>query len=240
MKFTAAPRPSRFTGSLAELWWRIAAYRRKPKTLVWRRQPPYRWLESPLTKVSNGRSLAQAIRCWSTADQGVGHIALQLAKHFGAEVYATGGGDPQLALIEELGATGINYKQESVDDYVAQHSAGKGFDIVYDSVGGMNMLKSFAAAKLNGHIASTVSLCEIDLSSPILRAFHSTWYLCSSHAQQCGTGEHHRILSELADIAEAGALRPVLDGAPFPLSEANEAHARLQSGKAMGKVVLVH
>lgn len=44
-------------------------------------------------------------------------MALKLAKHFGAEVYATGGGDKQLALIEELGATGINYKTESVEDY---------------------------------------------------------------------------------------------------------------------------
>ena len=61
---------------------------------------------------------------------GVGHVAVQLAKHFGAEVYATGGGGKQLALIEQLGATPINYKTEEVEDYVAKHTGGTGFDIV--------------------------------------------------------------------------------------------------------------
>ncbi|MGB0716738.1 MAG: alcohol dehydrogenase catalytic domain-containing protein, partial [Phycisphaerae bacterium] len=44
---------------------------------------------------------------------GVGHVALQLARHFGADVYSTGGGEKQLALIEQLGATAVNYKTES-------------------------------------------------------------------------------------------------------------------------------
>lgn len=65
---------------------------------------------------------------------GVGHVALQLAKHFGADVYSTGGGEKQLQLIEQLGATGINYKTESVEQYVVKHTDGAGFDIVFDSV----------------------------------------------------------------------------------------------------------
>ena len=48
----------------------------------------------------------------------------QLARYFGAAVYATGGGDRQLARIEELGATGINDKTESVADYLSQPTAG--------------------------------------------------------------------------------------------------------------------
>jgi NADPH2:quinone reductase len=67
---------------------------------------------------------------------GVGHVALQLACYFGAEVWATGGGDKQLALIRELGGPGINYKTEAVADYVAEHTDGAGFDVVFDSVGG--------------------------------------------------------------------------------------------------------
>ncbi|GAM71447.1 zinc-containing alcohol dehydrogenase [Vibrio sp. JCM 19236] len=66
---------------------------------------------------------------------GVGHIAIQLAKHFGADVYATGSSDKQIKLIEELGATGINYNTESVTDYVEKYTGGVGFDVVYDSVG---------------------------------------------------------------------------------------------------------
>ena len=96
---------------------------------------------------------------------GVGHVALQLARHFGADVYATGGGEPQMALIEKLGATPINYKTQTVEQYVAEHTGGAGFDVVFDSVGGANMANSFAAAALNGQIASTVSMCELDLTT---------------------------------------------------------------------------
>ena len=95
---------------------------------------------------------------------GVGHVALQLARHFGAEVYATGGSDKHLALIEELGAKAINYKTETVADYVAKYTDGSGFDVVFDSVGAANIANSFEAAKLNGQIATTVSLVELDLS----------------------------------------------------------------------------
>lgn len=100
---------------------------------------------------------------------GVGHVALQLAKHFGADVYSTGGGEKQLALIKSLGATPINYKTETVDQYVAQHTDGVGFDVIFDSVGGENLANSFTAAALNGQIATTVAMCELDLSEAHLK-----------------------------------------------------------------------
>ncbi|MEO1545071.1 MAG: zinc-binding dehydrogenase, partial [Pseudomonadota bacterium] len=95
---------------------------------------------------------------------GVGHVAVQLAKHLGADVFATCSGARQTGIIEGYGATAINYRTEAVGDYVARHTDGAGFDVVYDSVGGANMTKSFEAAALNGQIASTVSLCELDLT----------------------------------------------------------------------------
>ena len=95
---------------------------------------------------------------------GVGHVAVQLAKHFGADVYSTGGGERQMELIKQMGATAINYKRETVADYVARYTGGTGFDLVFDTVGGANMLNSFEAACLNGQIASTVSMCELDLT----------------------------------------------------------------------------
>ena len=170
---------------------------------------------------------------------GVGHIALQLARHFGNEVFSTGGGDAQRALIEELGATFINYKTERVEDYVARHTGGDGFDIVFDSVGGANMLNSFNAAALNGHVASTVSLCEIDLSVAHFKglSLHVVFMLIPMLHNK-GRAEHGRILSELAKIAESGGLKSVLDETNFSLDEAGSAHARLESGKAMGKVTI--
>ncbi|MEM6391207.1 MAG: zinc-dependent alcohol dehydrogenase family protein [Planctomycetota bacterium] len=172
---------------------------------------------------------------------GVGHIALQLAKHFGADVYSTGGGDPQLALIRQLGATPINYKTETVEDYVEKHTGGAGFDVVFDSVGGMNMLNSFNAAALNGQIASTVSLCEIDLSVAHFKglSLHVVFMLIPM-LHSVKREDHAGILRQLTAIAEADNLKPVLDETDFSLDQAGDAYARLESGKARGKVVIQH
>ncbi len=170
---------------------------------------------------------------------GVGHVALQLAHHFGAEVYSTGGGESQLALIEKLGAHAINYKTETVADYVAKHTNGAGFDIVFDSVGGANMLNSFEAAALNGQVASTVSLVELDLSTAHFKglSLHVVFMLIPMlHNQK--REQHAHILSELTKITEAGGLKPVLDEQRFSLADVSQAHTRLSSGSAMGKVVV--
>lgn len=170
---------------------------------------------------------------------GVGHIALQLAKYFGAEVYATGGGDAQLALIGTLGATPINYKTESVADYVAKHTQGLGFDVVFDSVGGDNMLKSFEAAALNGQVASTVSMVNLDLSLAHFKglSLHVVFMLIPM-LHNVKREEHAIILQRLTDIAEAGHLMPILDQKTFSLTEAGKAHERLASGQAIGKIVI--
>ena len=170
---------------------------------------------------------------------GVGHVALQLASHFGADVYATGGGDKQLALIESLGAKGINYKTETVAEYVAKHTAGAGFDVVFDSVGGANIANSFEATALNGQVATTVSTVELDLSVAHFKglSLHVVFMLIPM-LHNHGREVHAQILGKLSAIIEAGALRPVLDESHFSFDEIGQAHARLSSGQAMGKVVV--
>ena len=170
---------------------------------------------------------------------GVGHVALQLAKHFGADVYSTGGGDKQLALIEQLGATAINYKTETVAQYVAKHTGGAGFDVVFDSVGGANMANSFEAAALNGQIASTVAMCELDLSVAHFKglSLHVVFMLIPM-LHNFKREEHAAILKTLAQIVESGGLKPVLDDRHFILEQAGQAHARLESRQTMGKVVI--
>ncbi|MEQ9617171.1 MAG: zinc-dependent alcohol dehydrogenase family protein [Phycisphaerales bacterium] len=170
---------------------------------------------------------------------GVGHVALQLAKHLGAEVYSTGGGEPQLELIRTLGATGINYKTEAVEDYVARHTDGAGFDAVFDTVGDRNMLNSFEAVKLNGDVITTTTMCELDLTSAHLKGltFHIVFMLIPM-IHDTGRERHAGILREVATIAESGGLTPVLDPSRFTLDQAAQAHAHLESGKAIGKVVI--
>ena len=170
---------------------------------------------------------------------GVGHIALQLANHFGARVYATGGSESQLRLIEQLGATPINYQSQKVADYVNQYTEGAGFDVVYDSVGGANLLNSFDAAALNGHVATTVSMVELDLTTAHFKglSLHVVFMLIPmlhDHRRE----QHGEILSKLAEIVDAGKLRPVVDEQCFSLEEIGKAHQHLASGSAIGKIVV--
>jgi NADPH2:quinone reductase len=172
---------------------------------------------------------------------GVGHIAVQLAKHFGAEVYATGGGDQQLKLISELGATGINYKTSTVDDYVNQHTSGQGFDVVFDTVGAENLVPSMQATKLNGHIATTVSMVELDLTLAHIKglSMHVVFMLIPM-IHDIGRSAHGDILKQIAKIVDAGALRPVLAEQQFNLHDVAAAHQYAEAGTGMGKVVLSH
>ena len=170
---------------------------------------------------------------------GVGHVATQLAKHEGAEVFATVGGATQAEIVEGYGATAINYRTESVADYVAQHTGGAGFDVVFDSVGGANMANSFEAAALNGQIASTVSLLELDLTPVHFKglSLHVVFMLIPmlhDHQREA----HGAILTRLAEIVDAGALRPLLDSPRFVLAEVGTAYERLAGGQAIGKVVV--
>lgn len=170
---------------------------------------------------------------------GVGHVAIQLIKELGAEVYSTGGGDKQTALIKELGAVPINYKTEAVADYVEAHTGGAGFDVVYDSVGGANLINSFNAAKLNGHVVTTVSLLELDLTLAHFKglSIHVVFMLIPM-LHNYKREDHHRILSEITKIVEAGNLRPVLDENNYSLEQVADAYTRLSSGEGMGKVVI--
>ncbi|MFD1292597.1 zinc-dependent alcohol dehydrogenase family protein [Lutibacter holmesii] len=170
---------------------------------------------------------------------GVGHVAVQLAKHFGANVYATCGGENQMDIIKNYGAEPINYKTEQVVDYVNKHTNGVGFDIVFDSVGGENMLKSFEAATLNGQVASTVSLCELDLSTVHFKglSLHVVFMLIPM-LHNFKREQHGEILSNITKIVEAGNLKPLLDAHQFTLNNVGEAYTRLESKNAIGKVVV--
>lgn len=170
---------------------------------------------------------------------GVGHVAIQLAKHFGADVYATGSGDTQLRAIEQFGATAIDFRAETVADYVERCTDGAGFDVIFDSVGGANMTNSFEAAALNGQVTTTVSLLEIDLTPAHFKglSLHVVFMLIPmlhNHKRV----EHGSILAKLSEIVDEGALKPMLDEQHFSLTEVGQAYDRLTSGQAIGKVVV--
>ncbi|WP_299472682.1 zinc-dependent alcohol dehydrogenase family protein [uncultured Roseibium sp.] len=170
---------------------------------------------------------------------GVGHIAVQLAHHLGADVTATGTGAAQMALISDLGAHPVDFMTAKTADVVADNTGGAGFDVVFDTVGGANMANSFEAAKLNGHVSSTVALLEIDLTPAHFKglSLHVIFMLLPM-IHDVDREVHGNILKSLAEVVDAGALKPVLDEKRFRLTDVNEAYARLASGQAIGKVVI--
>lgn len=212
----------------------------KPKSLSMREAAAM-----PLVGITAFEGLTRA---GVTADQkvlvhggagGVGHLAIQLAKHMGAEVYATGTGAAQLEVISGYGATAIDFMAETVADYVAKYTDGAGFDVIFDAVGGANLSNSFEAAALNGHIATTVSLLELDLTPAHFKglSLHVIFMLLPmlhDHKREV----HGEILAKLDEVVTAGALAPLLDSHRFAFDEVGAAYERLTSGQAIGKVVV--
>jgi NADPH:quinone reductase-like Zn-dependent oxidoreductase len=85
---------------------------------------------------------------------GVGHVAIQLARAYGAKVFTTVAAEKK-QIVEGFGAIPIDYRSCSVDEYVAEMTDGKGFDIVFDTVGGATHDASFVAVKrYTGHVVS--------------------------------------------------------------------------------------
>lgn len=170
---------------------------------------------------------------------GVGHIAIQIARAFGATVYATGSASQQ-ATIEGLGATFIDYRTQAVEQYVAQHTGGEGFDIVYDTIGGATLDNSFLAAKpYHGHVVSALGWGTHALA-PL--SFRGATYSGVFTLMPLLTGKHRAhhggILREAARLADAGQLRPRVDPGAFTLETAEAAFRHLESGATSGKVVV--
>lgn len=172
---------------------------------------------------------------------GVGHIGVQLAKWAGAKVYATASGDEKMRLAKDLGAAAaINYKEENVEAYVARLTRRRGFDVVFDTVGGENLDRSFAAAALGGRVAAIAARGAADLTPLHMKALtlHAVFMLVPL-LYGMGRERHGEILGELARLVDDGQLRVVLDAMRYSFLDVGSAHSRLEQGQAMGKIVLV-
>jgi NADPH2:quinone reductase len=169
---------------------------------------------------------------------GVGHMAVQIAKAFGAEVYATSSA-AKLSIIEQFGAVAIDYGAQPIEQYVAEYAGGEGFDIVYDSVGGTVLDASFKAVRRFGHVVSALgwgshALAPLSFKAGTYSGIFTLLPLLT------GTGrEHHgEIMREATKLAEAGKLRVMVDPQLFNLETVSEAHAIMESGNARGKVIV--
>lgn len=169
---------------------------------------------------------------------GVGHVAVQLASAAGARVWATGTAG-QAEILRGLGAVPIDYETTSVEKYVAEHTGDEGFDVVYDTVGGSNLDRSFVAVKrYTGHVVSSLGWGSHSLA-PL--SFRGASYSGVFTLLPLLTGEHRaahgRILASAATLGAEGALRPII-AETYPFTQAEQALRQVARGVPAGKVAV--
>jgi NADPH:quinone reductase len=168
---------------------------------------------------------------------GVGTAVIQLARHFGADVFATGSKSSR-EVIERACATFID-SSEAVVDYLGRLTGGRGFDMVYDTVGGAGLDASFEAVKKFGHVASALGWGK-HLLAPL--SFKAASYSGVFTLMPLLTGEgrrhHGRILREVARMVEAGKLRPHISGERFTLETAFDAYQAIAERRSRGKIAV--
>jgi NADPH:quinone reductase-like Zn-dependent oxidoreductase len=169
---------------------------------------------------------------------GVGHLAVQVALAFGAEVFATVSPSKR-HVVEAFGAIPIDYRSVSVEEYVDTFTHGDGFDIVYDTVGGATLDDSFKAVRrYTGHVLSSLGWGTHSLAPLSFRgATYSGVFTLLPLLTGNGRAHHGEILARVARLAEEGKLRPLLNQKRFTTSEIEGAHTMVEPGSE-GKVVV--
>lgn len=169
---------------------------------------------------------------------GVGSMAAQIARAHGAEVFATGSAASAEA-IRALGAVPVDYRAESVADYVERLTGGEGFDLVYDTGGGAILDASFEAVAEFGHVVSALGWGTHRLAPlSFKQATYSGGFTLAPLLTGKRRAAHGAILAEAARMAENGTLLPRLDPRRFSLADAAAAHEAVASGTASGKIVV--
>jgi NADPH2:quinone reductase len=170
---------------------------------------------------------------------GVGHLAVQIAVAKGAKVFTTDS-PAKKEMVEALGATSIDYTTQGVEDYVNEHTAGEGFDIVLDTVGGPTLDSSFKAIKVyTGHAVSILGWGSHSIA-PL--SFRGGTYSGVFTLLPLITGKqrahHGEIMKEATAIIEAGKLKPFIDPTIYSFENIEDAYKAVEDGKAKGKVII--
>lgn len=169
---------------------------------------------------------------------GVGHVAIQIARAFGGDVFATDSAAKR-NVIAQIGAAPIDYAAMSVEDYVAKYAEGRGFDIVYDTVGGVTLDASFKAVRRFGHVLSSLGWGTHALAPLSFRAAsYSGVFTLLPILTGEGRAHHGDILREATKLIEAGKIAPRLDPRHFTLATVDDAYAAIKTGTADGKIVV--
>jgi NADPH2:quinone reductase len=173
---------------------------------------------------------------------GIGTTAIQLAKAFGARVIATAGSPDKCDACLTLGADlAINYREADFVQGVKAVTGGRGADVILDMVGGSYIQRNYEAAAEGGRIVQIAFMqgakAEVDFRRLMMkRLTHtgSTLRIRSVAEKAAIAGAlEERVLPLLAE----GRCRPVMDST-FALDAVRDAHARIDGGEHIGKIVL--
>jgi NADPH:quinone reductase-like Zn-dependent oxidoreductase len=169
---------------------------------------------------------------------GVGHMAVQIAAARGCEVFATDRAQ-KAEYLRSIGATPIDFEAESADSYVERLTAGKGFDVVYDTGGGAVLDTSFKVVRKFGHVVSCLGWGSHALAPLSFKAAsYSGVFTLLPLLTGEGRAHHGEILAEAAKLAEAGGLLPRIDPRSFDLKTVEQAHDAVTGRTAAGKVIV--
>jgi putative PIG3 family NAD(P)H quinone oxidoreductase len=172
---------------------------------------------------------------------GIGTMAIALGKLFGLRVIVTCGSDAKCAAALEFGAAhAINYRTQ---DFVAEvkRFTGNGVDVVLDMVGGDYVHRNLACLGDDGRHVSIAfqrgDTAEIPISHIMRRRLTLTGSTLRPRPIEFKAMVADEIARTVWRYAEGGRLKPAIDRT-FPLAEAGAAHARMESGDHIGKIVL--
>jgi putative PIG3 family NAD(P)H quinone oxidoreductase len=173
---------------------------------------------------------------------GIGTTAIQLARAFGATVYATAGSDDKCRACERLGAqAAINYKTADFAEAVMELTSERGVNLVLDIVGGDYLARNLRTLAIDGRLVQIGlqggSKTSIDLRVLMQRRLTLT----GSTLRNRSVAEKAAIARELEQhvwpLLASGRVKPVVNHT-LPLAQASEAHRLLEAGGVVGKIVL--
>jgi NADPH2:quinone reductase len=173
---------------------------------------------------------------------GIGTMAITLGKLFGLKMIVTCGSDEKCARAVELGAdAAVNYRTQDFVEEVHRVTSRTGVNIVIDMVGGDYVPRNLACLAEEGrHVSIAVqrgASAEIQIFDIMRRRLTLTGSTLRPRSVEFKTMVADEIARTVWPYVEGGRLRPVID-ATFPLAQADAAHARMEAGNHVGKIVL--
>src|SRR5438270_8897932 len=173
---------------------------------------------------------------------GIGVTAIQVARAFGARVFATAGSPEKCAVCVELGAErAIDYRQEDFTAIIKEATQGRGVDVILDMVGGPYVEKNLRALAVEGRLVQIAFLQGSKVTLDLTHLMMRRQTLTGSTLRPRPVAEKAAIARHLRDkvwpLIEAGKVRPVIDRT-FPLAEAAAAHRLMEASTHIGKILL--